>query len=57
MKEKVAFYDILRIEDGKEVEHWGTYENIIPEEDTQNTNGKFNFKKKQFLNLISSPFL
>ncbi|WP_253916208.1 hypothetical protein [Lentimicrobium sp. S6] len=43
MNEKVAFYDIFRIEDGKVVEHWDTIEKIIPEEEAQNTNGKFNF--------------
>lgn len=43
MNEKVAFYDIFRIEDGKVVEHWDTIEKIIPEEEAQNSNGKFNF--------------
>lgn len=43
MNEKVAFYDIFRIEDGKVVEHWDTIEKIIPVEDAQNANGKFNF--------------
>lgn len=43
MNEKVAFYDIFRIENGKVVEHWDTIEKIIPEEDAQNGNGKFNF--------------
>lgn len=43
MNEKVAFYDIFRIENGKVVEHWDTIKNIIPEEDAQNGNGKFGF--------------
>ena len=43
MNEKVAFYDIFRVEEGKVVEHWDTIENIIPEEEAQNTNGKLNF--------------
>lgn len=43
MKEKVAFYDIFRIEDGKVVEHWDTIEKIIPESEAKNKNGKFNF--------------
>ena len=43
MKEKVAFYDIFRIENGKVVEHWDTIEKLIPETDAKNKNGKFNF--------------
>lgn len=43
MKEKVAFYDIFRIENGKVVEHWDTIEKLIPESDAKNKNGKFNF--------------
>ncbi|MRT92423.1 nuclear transport factor 2 family protein [Ancylomarina sp. 16SWW S1-10-2] len=43
LKEKVAFYDIFRIENGKVVEHWDTVEKIVPEADAKNTNGKFNF--------------
>ena len=43
MKEKVAFYDIFRVEDGKVVEHWDTIEKLTPEADAMNTNGKFNF--------------
>ncbi len=43
MKEKVAFYDIFRIEDGKIVEHWDTIEKIIPDAEAMNSNGKFNF--------------
>lgn len=43
LKERVAFYDIFRIENGKVVEHWDTVEKIVPEADAKNTNGKFNF--------------
>lgn len=43
MKEKVAFYDIFRIENGKVVEHWDTIENLIAETEAKNKNGKFNF--------------
>lgn len=43
MNEKVAFYDLFRIENGKVVEHWDTIENIIPDSEALNTNGKFNF--------------
>ncbi len=43
MKEKVAFYDIFRIENGKVVEHWDVIEKILPDSDAKNSNGKFNF--------------
>lgn len=43
LKEKVAFYDIFRIENGKVVEHWDTVEKLVPEVDAKNSNGKFNF--------------
>ncbi|NOU58438.1 hypothetical protein ELS83_01315 [Marinifilum sp. JC070] len=43
MKEKVAFYDLFRIENGKIVEHWDTIEKILPDSEAQNSNGKFNF--------------
>lgn len=43
MKEKVSFYDIFRIENGKIVEHWDTIEKLIPAENANNNNGKFNF--------------
>ena len=43
MKEKVAFYDLFRIENGKVVEHWDTIEKLIPETEAKNSNGKFNF--------------
>lgn len=43
MKEKVSFYDIFRIENGKVVEHWDTIEKLGSESEAQNTNGKFNF--------------
>lgn len=37
----VAFYDLFRIENGKIVEHWDTIENIPPQSEWQNQNGKF----------------
>ncbi len=43
MKEKVSFYDLFRIENGKVVEHWDTIEKMIPASEAKNTNGKFNF--------------
>lgn len=43
MKEKVSFYDIFRIENGKVVEHWDVVEKILPESEAKNKNGKFNF--------------
>lgn len=43
LKEKVAFYDLFRIENGKVVEHWDTIERILPDSDVKNNNGKFNF--------------
>ena len=43
MKEKVSFYDLFRIENGKVIEHWDTIEKILPDSEAKNTNGKFNF--------------
>ena len=43
MKEKVAFYDIFRVEDGKVVEHWDTVEKLTSTSEALNSNGKFNF--------------
>lgn len=43
MKEKVSFYDIFRIENGKVVEHWDTVEKLTPTAEAKNNNGKFNF--------------
>ncbi len=43
MKEKVSFYDIFRIENGKVLEHWDTVEKLTPESEAKNANGKFNF--------------
>ena len=45
MKEKVSFYDIFRIENGKVVEHWDTIEKLIPVSEAKNSNGKFNFQE------------
>ena len=53
MKEKVAFYDLFRIEDGKVVEHWDTIQNIVPEEEALNSNGKFNGIVQKS---VSTPF-
>ena len=39
-----AYYDLLRFDDGKVVEHWGVMESILPEADRKNSNGKFGFK-------------
>lgn len=39
----VAFYDLFRVEAGKIAEHWDVVEPILPEEQHQNTNGKFGF--------------
>ncbi|WP_243739410.1 nuclear transport factor 2 family protein [Flavicella sediminum] len=43
LKEKVSFYDLFRIENGKVVEHWDTIEKLIPAAEAKNKNGKFNF--------------
>jgi predicted SnoaL-like aldol condensation-catalyzing enzyme len=43
MKEKVAFYDLFRIENGMIVEHWDTIQTILPETEAKNSNGKFGF--------------
>ena len=37
-----AFYDLLRFEDGKAVEHWDVIV-AIPTEGVANSNGMFNF--------------
>ncbi|NLS14623.1 hypothetical protein HGP28_17325 [Vibrio sp. SM6] len=39
----VAYYDMLRIENNKIVEHWGAIETIPPESEWKNSNGKFGF--------------
>lgn len=39
----VAYYDLLRLEDNKIVEHWGAIETIPPESEWKNSNGKFGF--------------
>ena len=43
MKERVSFYDLFRVENGRVVEHWDTIEKLTPASDAMNTNGKFNF--------------
>lgn len=43
MKEKVSFYDLFRLENGKIVEHWDVIEKLLPEAEAKNKNGKFNF--------------
>ena len=37
----VAFYDLFRIEDGLIVEHWDVIQNIPPQGEWKNQNGKF----------------
>lgn len=39
----ISYYDLFRVENGKIVEHWDVMENILPESERKNTNGKFNF--------------
>lgn len=41
--EPVSYYSLFRISDGKIAEHWDVIEVIIPENERQNNNGKFNF--------------
>ena len=41
LKKHVAFYDLLRIENDKIVEHWDTIEEIPESSQWKNTNGKF----------------
>lgn len=41
--EKVAFYDLFRVDNGKIVEHWDIIEAIPAQEKWQNNNGKFGF--------------
>ena len=38
-----SYYDLLRFDDGKVVEHWGVIESIPPEAERKNSNGKFGF--------------
>lgn len=38
-----SFYDMFRIENGKIAEHWDIVEEIAPESERKNTNGKFGF--------------
>lgn len=39
--EKTTYYDLFRVENGKIAEHWDVMEKLIPENEWQNTNGKF----------------
>ena len=36
-----AFYDLYRIENGRQVEHWDVLETIPPSNQWKNTNGEF----------------
>jgi predicted SnoaL-like aldol condensation-catalyzing enzyme len=36
-----AFFDLFRLEEGKLVEHWDVISMIAPDEEWQNSNGKF----------------
>ena len=43
--EHTSFYDLFRVDGGKIVEHWDVIETIIPQDQWENSNGKFgNFK-------------
>jgi predicted SnoaL-like aldol condensation-catalyzing enzyme len=39
--ESTAFYDLYRLEEGKQVEHWDVLERIPPPAEWKNANGKF----------------
>ncbi|MCO7225979.1 nuclear transport factor 2 family protein [Pleionea sp. CnH1-48] len=38
-----SIYDLYRVSEGRLVEHWDTIEDIPPESEWKNTNGKFNY--------------
>ncbi len=38
-----AFYDLFRVVEGKIAEHWDVVEPIVSDDDSKNSNGKFNF--------------
>ena len=44
--DKVTYYDLFRVADGKIVEHWDVIEPTLPAEQWKNDNGKFGFKPK-----------
>ncbi|NRG33037.1 nuclear transport factor 2 family protein [Niallia circulans] len=39
--EHTSYYDLFRVENGKIAEHWDVLENILPEDQHKNNNGKF----------------
>ncbi|MEL6659201.1 MAG: nuclear transport factor 2 family protein [Bacteroidota bacterium] len=39
----VAYYDLFRLQDGLIVEHWDVIQNIPPQSEWKNSNGKFGF--------------
>lgn len=41
--QKVAFYDLFRLKNGKIVEHWDTIETIPAKDQWKNSNGKFGY--------------
>ena len=41
MRSPQAFYDLYRIENGKQAEHWDVLETIPPSDQWKNPNGKF----------------
>lgn len=56
LKEKVAFYDIFRIENGRVVEHWDTVEKLIPSRKLKITMGSL-ISNTQIILDKDCPFL